>query len=293
MRLSSEPIDKMRARHRFDQAATGYDSVAVLQREITDRLLERLDYVRLEPLRILDLGTGTGYAIDGLQRRYHEAQVIALDFAQGMLRQARQRGGPLRRPLCVCADVETLPLTDGAVDLIVSNATLQWCNDLERTFDECRRVLRPGGLFMFTTFGPDTLTELRQSWSEVDGQSHVSAFLDMHDIGDALVRARFADVVMDAERLTLTYERTRDLMRDLKTLGANNATSERPRGLTGRARLAAVEQAYERHRCDGRLPATYEVVYGHAWALERQPVAAEFAIPVDAIGGRGRSTRPT
>lgn len=293
MRLSSEPIDKARARRRFDQAAAGYDSVAVLQREIADRLLERLDYVRLEPRRILDLGTGTGYAIDGLQRRYRKAQVIALDFAQGMLRQARQRGGLLRRPLCVCADAEALPLTDGAVDLIVSNATLQWCNDLERTFDECRRVLRPGGLFMFTTFGPDTLTELRQSWSEVDGQSHVSSFPDMHDVGDALVRTRFADVVMDTERLTLTYERTHDLMRDLKTLGANNATSERPRGLTGRARLAVVEQAYERHRCDGRLPASYEVVYGHAWALERQPVAAEFAIPIDAIGGRGRGVRPT
>ena len=293
MHLSDDPIDKARARRHFERAAGDYDSVAVLQREIADRLLERLDYVRLVPERILDLGAGTGYAIDGLQRRYRQVQVIALDFAHDMLRQAQRRGSWRRRPLCVCADVEALPLADASVDLIVSNATLQWCNDLGRTFDECRRVLRPGGLLMFTTFGPDTLTELRQSWRQVDGHAHVSPFLDLHDVGDALVRARFSDVVMDAERLTLTYERLRDLMHDLKTLGANNATQARPRGLTGRARLAAVEQAYETHRCDGRLPASYEVVYGHAWALEQRPPArGEISIPVSAIGGRGRSAKP-
>jgi malonyl-CoA O-methyltransferase len=281
-------IDKGRASRSFERAATHYDRVAVLQRELADRLVERLDYVRLEPQRILDLGAGTGHAIDALHRRYRRARVIALDFAHGMLLQARKRGGWLRRPWCVCADAESLPLADGAVDLIVSNATLQWC-DLERAFGECLRVLRPGGLFLFTTFGPDTLKELRQAWSEVDGDTHVSPFLDMHDIGDALVRARFADPVMDVERLTLTYAHTRDLMRDLKLLGAHNATHERPRALTGRARLAAVERAYERHRDAGRLPASYEAVYGHAWAPEQKPCAGGIAIPLSAIGGRGRS----
>jgi malonyl-CoA O-methyltransferase len=149
--------------------------------------------------------------------------------------------------------------------------------------------LRPGGLFLFTTFGPDTLKELRQAWSEVDGDSHVSPFLDMHDIGDALVRARFADPVMDVERLTLTYTHARDLMRDLKLLGAHNATHERPRALTGRTRLAAVERAYEHHRDAGRLPASYEVVYGHAWAPEQKPGAGGIAIPLSAIGGRRHS----
>ncbi|MBK5964915.1 malonyl-[acyl-carrier protein] O-methyltransferase BioC [Thiocystis minor] len=281
-------IDKGRARRGFEHAATHYDTVAVLQRELADRLLERLDYVRLEPQRILDLGAGTGYAVGALHRRYRRARVMALDFAHGMLLQARKRGGWLRRPWCVCADAEALPLADGAVDLIVSNATLQWC-DLERAFGECLRVLRPGGLFLFTTFGPDTLKELRLAWSEVDGDSHVSPFLDMHDIGDALVRTRFADPVMDVERLTLTYAHARDLMRDLKLLGAHNATHERPRALTGRARLAAVERAYERHRDAGRLPASYEVVYGHAWAPEQKPGAGGIAIPLSAIGGRKRS----
>lgn len=282
------PIDKGRARRNFESAADEYDSVAVLQREIADRLLERLDYVRLEPARVLDLGAGTGYAIEGLHRRYRKARVIAVDFAHAMLRRARRRGHWLRRPFCVCGDAESLPFADGAVDLIVSNATFQWCNDLERAFTECLRVLRPGGLLMFTTFGPDTLIELRQAWAAADGASHVSPFVDMHEVGDALVRTRFADPVMDAERLTLTYARVGDLMRDLKTLGATNATQDRPRGLTGRARLAALTDAYEIHRQGGRLPASYEVIYGHAWAPEQKPAAGGIAVPISAIGGRGR-----
>ncbi len=287
--IATSPIDKGRARRNFERAARDYDSVAVLQREIADRMLERLNYVRLQPQRILDLGTGTGYAIDALQRRYRGAQVIALDFAHTMLMHARRRGRWMRRPLCVCADAESLPLADGCVDLVVSSATFQWCNDLTQTFGECLRVLRPGGLFMFTTFGPDTLGELREAWSQVDTHSHVSPFLDMHDIGDTLVRARFADPVMDAERLTLTYARMHDLMHDLKTLGARNATEQRPRTLTGRARIAALEAAYETHRTDGRLPASYEVVYGHAWVPLQKPLADGVAIPLSALGGRRRT----
>lgn len=282
-------IDKRRARLSFERAAQDYDSVAVLQREIADRMLERLDYVRLEPERILDIGTGTGYAIDRLTRRYRKARVVALDFAHGMLTQARRRGSWMRRPHCLCADAEQLPLADGCVDLIVSNAAFQWCNDLERTFGECLRVLRPGGLLMFTTFGPDTLKELRAAWSQVDAYSHVSPFLDMHDIGDTLTRARFADTVMDAERMTLTYARVHDLMRDLKVLGAHNATEQRPRALSGRSRIAAVEAAYEVHREDGRLPASYEVVYGHAWAPLQRQVDEGVTVPLSAIGGRKRA----
>jgi len=285
--LNSGPIDKGSARRSFEQAATGYDRAAVLQREIADRMLERLDYVRLEPQLVLDLGAGTGYAIAALQKRYRKARIIALDFAFGMLRQARRRGSWLNRPRCVCADVESLPLADASVDLVFSNVALQWCNDIQRTFEECLRVLKPGGLLMFSTFGPDTLRELREAWAATDGFSHVSPFLDMHDVGDALMRARFSDPVIDAERLTVTYDQVRDLMRDLKGIGAHNATSERPRGLTGRRRLAAVEQAYEIHRRDGRLPASYEVVQGHAWAPLQRQVDGGVAIPVGAIRRTG------
>lgn len=277
------PIDKRWARRSFEAAAAGYDLAAALQREIADRLLERLDYVRLEPRRVLDLGCGTGYAIPPILRRYRGAQVIALDFALSMLQRARRRGGWLRRPLCLCADAETLPLAEGSVDLVISNATLQWCNAPEQTFQECLRVLRPGGLLMFTTFGPDTLKELRAAWSEIDGYSHVSPFPDMHDLGDALVRSRFADPVMDAERLTVTYERLTDLMADLKGVGARNATGQRPRGLTGPRRLNALAAAYEASRCDGRLPASYEVIYGHAWAPTQKPVAGGVTVPFSAI----------
>ncbi len=285
--MSPGAIDKASARRSFERAAAAYDQAAVLQREIADRMLERLGYVRMDPRLVLDLGAGTGYAIPALRRRFRGARVLALDFALGMLRQARRQGTWLNRPWLLCADAESLPLADGSVDLVFSNATLQWCNDLDRTFAELLRVLRPGGLLMFTTFGPDTLRELRAAWAEVDGYSHVSPFLDMHDIGDALVRARFADPVMDVERLTLTYGSVRDLMRDLKVLGTHNATVERPRGLTGPKRLAAVDRAYEAHRRDGRLPASYEVVYGHAWVPEHKPIPGGVAIPVSAIRRRG------
>ncbi len=285
--LSGGPIDKGAARRSFEQAAPGYDEAAVLQRELADRLLERLDYIRLAPKLVLDLGAGTGYAIPGLRRRFSTARILALDFAPAMLRQARDRdrthGSRLERPDCVCADVEALPLADASINLIFSNATFQWCNDIQGTFGECLRVLRPGGLLLFTTFGPDTLWELRDAWATADGHPHVSSFLDMHDVGDALVNAGFADPVMDVERLTVTYGQARDLMRDLKVLGAHNATSQRARGLTGRRRLWAVERAYEAHRQDGCLPTSYEVVYGHAWAPEQRQLEGATVIPVSTI----------
>ena len=302
-------FDKAAARRAFDAAADGYDAVAVLQREIGRRLLERLDYVRLEPRTVLDLGCGTGFALDDLARRYRRARLLGLDFAHGMLARARRRGTWRNRPRLVCADMESLPIADDSVDLVFSNATLQWADGPERVFAELLRVLRPGGLLMFTTFGPDTLRELRAAWAEADRSGagapapapHVSPFLDMHDVGDALVRARFADPVMDAERLTLTYSAVRELMRDLKQLGAHNALSQRHRGLTGRRRLAAMERAYEPFRQGGRLPATWEVVYGHAWVGEHkaQPqldTGDGVAIPISAIGrpsaGQGRAPGP-
>jgi malonyl-CoA O-methyltransferase len=256
-------IDKRQARRAFARAAPRYDDVAVLQQEIGRRMLERLELVRMVPQRILDAGAGTGIATDALSCRYPEAEVIALDFALPMLQQAQRR---VRSVRCLCADLEHLPLADGCIDLIFSNAALQWSNDLDHTFREFLRVLRPGGLLMFTTFGTDTLKELRTAWATVDGESHVSRFPDLHDVGDALVRSRFAEPVMDVDRMQLTYDQVEDLMEDLKVLGAHNVTQARPRGLTGRGRISAMTAAYEGFRREGRLPASYEVIYGHAWA---------------------------
>ncbi|MGD2084022.1 MAG: malonyl-ACP O-methyltransferase BioC [Chromatiales bacterium] len=278
-----QSIDKREARRAFERAATGYDEAAVLQREIGERLLERLDYVRLEPRRILDLGAGTGRAAGALARRYPKARVIAVDFALSMLRIARRQGPWRRRPRCICADVEHLPVADASFDLIFSNATMQWCTDLEHSFRELLRVTRSGGLLTFTTFGPDTLTELRQAWARADGREHVSSFADMHDVGDALVHVGWAEPVMDVDRFVLTYETVHTLMRDLKVLGAHNVSAGRHRGLTGKARMQAMIQAYEALRTDGRLPATWEVVYGHAWAPEQRTEAGVTTVPLSSL----------
>lgn len=283
------PVDKHKVRRAFSKAASSYDQVAVLQREIGERMLERLDYIRCEPQVILDAGAGTGYCSDCLLKRYKKARVISLDFALPMLHQAGRQGRWLRRPSCVCGDIEQLPLADQSVDMVFSNVAIQWCNQLENVFSEFLRVLKPEGLLMFSTFGVDTLKELRQAWSEIDGYSHTSDFKDMHDIGDAMVHARFADPVIDAERMTLTYQQVSDLFKDLKMLGAQNASANRQRGMMGKGRWSAMQQAYEKHRdADGRLPASYEVVYGHAWRPQKLKMvqssgAEEYQVPVDLL----------
>ena len=259
-------IDKQQARRAFNRAASTYDAVAELQNEVGDRLIERLDYVRLQPARILDLGAGTGFFSAALLKRYRKADVVALDIAENMLLQVQSRGGWFRKPRCVCADAESLPFADDSFDLVFSNLMLQWCIDLGTAFTELRRVLAPGGLLMFTTFGPDTLMELRASWEAADGYSHVNTFIDMHDVGDSLVNTRWAEPVMDSERITVTYRELRTLMQELKQIGAHNVTRGRPGGLTGRQRMQRMAEAYERYRADGVLPASYEVVYGHAWS---------------------------
>jgi malonyl-CoA O-methyltransferase len=265
-------IDKREVRRAFEQAASTYDEAAVLQNEICARMLERLEYVKHAPRAILDAGSGTGNAVRALLARYPGASLIALDVAHGMVERARrrtkwwQRLPGLRPPLhAVCGDIERLPLASACVGLVWSNLALQWVNDLPRAMREFHRVLAPAGLLMFSTFGPDTLKELRRAYEGTDGHTHVNRFIDMHDIGDMLVAAGFADPVMDMEQLTLTYADVRSLMRDLKAIGAHNATQGRPGGLSPRSLLDAVERNYETLRRDGKLPATFEVVYGHAW----------------------------
>jgi malonyl-CoA O-methyltransferase len=283
-------IDLARVRRSFGRAAHDYDAAALLQAQVRNELLERLDIVRLEPAVVLDMGAGTGHASIALKRRYRSSQVIALDLAEGMLREAGRRQTLLRRFRRVCGHAAALPLRDASVDLVFSNLMLQWCADPDGVFRECRRVLRPGGLLTFTTFGPDTLVELRRAWADADGHTHVNRFIDMHDLGDALVRAGLAEPVMDVERCTLTYAGVRDLMRDLKAIGAHNANAGRPRGLTGKGALARMTAAYETNRRDGRLPATYEVVYGHAWcptvAPRRSRPPGEVVVPIGSIGRR-------
>ena len=264
------PLDRLAVRRAFSRAAKGYAETAVLQREVEDRLLERLEYLPSAPERVLDLGAGPGRASIAMRQRYPKAQVIALDAALPMLAQVRRHWW---RPVHgVCAEAESLPLRAASVDLVFSNLCLQWCPDLPRVLDELRRVLRPGGMLLLSSFGPETLKELRMAWSAADAAAHVNRFADMPVVGDALMAAGFRDPVLDLETWTLTYRDAKTLMRELRAIGASNADAERPRGLTGKARLQRMLAAYEPMRRDGVLPATYEVIYAQAFApAEGQP----------------------
>ena len=261
-------LNKTHVRRAFERAAASYAQSSIVQREISHRLLERLDLIRLQPATLLELGSATGDTTSGLFKKYPKAHLIALDSSPAMLAHTRARKPWLRKLSPVCADAEQLPLADASCDMIISNLTLHWCNDLQQVFAECWRVLRPQGLLLFSSYGPDTLLELRQSWAAVDDQIHVHAFMDMHDIGDALIRTQFADPVMDAERLTVTYPDPRALLQDLRRLGAVNASVGRLRGLTGKHKFQAMLNTYEHYRQEGLIPATLEVVYGHAWKPE-------------------------
>jgi len=279
-----EALDLAEVRRAFDRAAASYDAHAVLQRVVCDRLLERLDFMALQPGRVLDVGCGTGYGLAHLRARYAEAGMCALDVAPAMLAAARARlpqagwaqralarwsSRPAATPHWLCADMERLPLAPNSMNLLWSSLALQWAQDLEATLKGFHQVLAPGGLLMFATFGPDTLKELRTAFAAVDDAPHVNRFTDLHDIGDMLINAGFSSPVMEMEMLTLTYADLKSLMRDLKCIGAHNAAASRRRGLLGKASWARLEQAYESHRLEGRLPASFEVIYGHAWAGDK------------------------
>jgi malonyl-CoA O-methyltransferase len=276
-------LDRQAVMRSFDAAAARYDQHAVLQQEIGRRLLARLDWLKINPAVVLDLGAGTGDQALALMKYYRQARVIAVDLSQKMLLQVRRRRHWMRRPAAVCADAHQVPLAQGSVDMVFSSVALQWCDDLDQVFAEVRRILKPGGVFLFSTFGPDTLKELRASWARVDNAIHVHHFLDMHDIGDLLLHSGLAEPVMDREELTLTYETVPEVMLDLKHIGASNVVQTRSRGLMGKQKYQALISAYEAWRQDGRLPATYEVIYGNAWGGQVRSQQSQLAIPVDRV----------
>ncbi len=262
----SAGLDAAHIRRAFGRAAATYEAHAVLQAEVACRLRERIDAVALAPQRVLDVGCGPGRSSAHLRALFPESEFIALDLALPMLRAARQYlpGSAAR----VCADAQALPIADASVDLVHSSLCLQWCEDPGLALAEFHRVLRPGGLLLFSTFGPGTLHELRSAFASVDATPHVSRFIDMHDIGDALLATGFRDPVLERDDFVLTYADVRTLMRELHAIGATNADAKRQRALTGKSHLQRVFAAYEPFRRDGVLPATYEVVYAQAHAPE-------------------------
>ncbi|SDX96861.1 malonyl-ACP O-methyltransferase BioC [Lysobacter enzymogenes] len=298
-------FDHRQVRRSFSRAAHGYDQAAALQREVGARLSETLDYLEERvPDVVVDVGCGPGHLSAAMQKRWPRAQVVALDLALPMLRQARENFGGggwrqrllggARRPEAVCADARALPLRDASVDVLFSNLCLQWVEDLPAVFAGFRRVLKPGGLLLVSTFGPDTLFELRGAFAEADAAPHVSPFASIAQFGDALIAAGFKNPVLDRDEFVLGHPDLGHLMRELRTLGATNASVERRRSLTGRARFARAAQAYEPLRgADGRLPATWEVIYAHAWGPEpgtpiRVGGVDEVQVPVSSIRVRPR-----
>jgi malonyl-CoA O-methyltransferase len=270
-------VDARQARRAFGRAARRGEDAAALQGEVERRMLERLDLVRLVPQRVLDAGCGTGRGMGLLRGRYPGADLLGADFALDAIRAAsRSESFPSRvRRLFsrastahLCADFAQLPLATGTIDIVWSNLALPWAGDPLAALREFRRVLAPGGLLMFSSYGPDTLKELKSVFAARSTARRVHDFADMHDVGDMLVACGFAEPVMDVELLTLTYARVDDLARDLKASGQTCAADDRPRGLTGRESWRAMVAAYESERREGRLPATVEIVYGHAWKGE-------------------------
>ena len=278
-------LDHAAVQRAFDAAADRYDEHAVLQQEVASRLLSRLSYLKVQPQVILDIGAGTGRPTGDLMKRYPSAKTLALDLSVSMLKIARRRGRLFKRPAVVCAQSQQLPLAEASVDMVFSSLSLQWCDAPEKAFAEIRRVLKPDGLLLFSTFGPDTLKELRASWSQVDVSDHVHRFLDMHDIGDLMVQAGLQEPVMEREVFTLTYDNVRHVMRDLKYIGASNALRSRSRGLMGKDKYRQLEAAYEQWRRDDRLPASYEVVYGTAWSSDSTRTGMA-TIALEMIGKR-------
>ena len=264
-------IDKHKVRYSFGGAALTYDAAAVVQKEILERLIERVAELVGSVNSVLDLGSGTGMAINPLQNLLKPETYCAMDFALPMLQQAQTISS--NNFDSICADAEHLPFTENSFDLIFSASTLQWCNDVQSVYRDCFRVLKPGGLFIFSTFGPDTLKELRACFAQIDTSEHVNTFVDMHILGDCLVEQRYADTVMESEKLQIHYDQPLQLLRDLKATGATNNLMDMAKGLFSKNAFNKLLDQYEGYRLEnGRYPATYEVIYGHARKTQSEDI---------------------
>lgn len=272
----------------FGRRARDFAAADFLHAEIRSRLLERFEAITLEPTVVIDLGAGPGLALETLAQRFPGAHLIALDRTLPMLQNIAAAVSASR----LCADAQRQPLRDATADIVFSNLMIHWCRDIGAALAEVRRVLRHPGLFSFASFGPATLGELRSAWAAADGDQHVLQFPAMHALGDALIRAGFSEPVLDCERVTVTYATIDGLVADLRAVGAANLAADRNPGLTAPARWDCMRRAYEQLRGpDGRLPATIEVVYGHAWAGPPRSrtqglageIGGEVSIPIDAV----------
>jgi malonyl-CoA O-methyltransferase len=273
-------------RRRFDRAADHFGVADFVHRASCDGLIERLSPVKISPSRILDLGAAAGAGSRQLAKTYRKSRVVSYDVSAEMLRVAK-RGKPFLSKLTeLQGDASQLPLQTGSVDLVFANLLLPWIADLPGCFTEIARVLKKGGLFAFATLGPDSLVEIRKAWSDDD--NHVNHFPDMHDVGDALMKAGLVDPVLDADYLTVTYRNIEALYRDLTASGARNSLHGRRSSLTGRQRFRDMEAALAAHFREGHLSLTLELVYGHAWGGGPRPQPGEYRLDPASITKRQR-----
>jgi malonyl-CoA O-methyltransferase len=272
--MSPNPQETLPARdvaRAFGAASRGYDAAARLQAEVRDELLSRLTLLKAPPQAVLDLGCGTGAGARAIKRQFPRARVTAADLAPPMLEVARRHSRFWRPIHCTQADARQLPFETASFDLVFTSLMLQWVQPLDAALAEIRRVLRPGGLLLASSFGPLTLQELRAAWAAADDGVHVNDFVDMHDFGSALQRGGFTEPVLDVDRHLRHYPDAAALMRAIKAIGAHNVHAARRRGLTGRHGYARMMQAYEAQRGAAGLPATWQVVYAVAWAPDSLP----------------------
>lgn len=273
----------------FNQHAAEYDTVAKVQNEIGERLFERLDYLKITPRYVLDLGCGTGIFTARLKKKYPNAHIIALDLSTQMLIQSRKKQRLWRKWPLINADMSALPFANGVFDLVFANQVIHWANPLSSVFSELNRVMNVNGCLMFSTLGPDTFKELKSAWASVDKYAHVNSFIDMHDYGDMLLAEQFLDPVMDMEHLTVHYQPLSQLTQALKAQGVRNINAGRRKGLMGRSAWQAFELGYQAWLTPhNKYPLTYEVVYGHAWRGEPKQIrdGMDTFIPISEIKRR-------
>ncbi len=275
-------------RRRFDRAAQGFDDADFVHTVTRDGLFSRLEPVVIDAGVVVDLGCATGSATRTLARRFRGARILAVDLSMPMLERCRAKRGWFSKISVLQADASALPFADQSVDVVFANLLLPWVNEPGHLAGEVSRVLRKDGLFVFASLGPDSLLEIRNAWSGVDDRSHVNCFLDMHDVGDLMLRAGLRDPVLDVDRLTVCYDNADALFRDLTAAGARNSLQNRNSSLVGKQRFAAMRDRLESTATGGSIRLDLELVYGHCWGGAPPPSEGDVRIDADAIPVRRR-----
>ena len=276
-------LDARKVRRGFDRAAATFDAADFVHAVTRDGLMTRLQPLVVDAALVLDLGAATGAANPLLRKRFKGARVVSLDFSEAMLRRNFGKQRLFSRRPCVQADARQLPFAEQSFDVVFANLLLPWIDDPGPVFNEVARVLQKDGVFAFSSLGPDSLRELDAAWAAVDGHRHVNRFPDMHDIGDALVRAGLRDPVLDVDRLTVRYDEASKLFADLTRMGARNALCGRNRSLVGKGRFRDMISALKSGGGDIRFD--LELVYGHCWGGGRRD-PADYRIDASTIARR-------